>query len=78
MAQADIEGEIVTYLPDGSDQRRKRLFQNEDTVGVHLENRSDRPFARAFNDDVEKHFAMLVGREIGLDVEVNGSPIPPL
>ena len=54
MAQTHIEGEIVTYLPDGPDKHRIRLFQTEDAIGVHLENRSDRPFVRAFKDDVEK------------------------
>ena len=54
MAQTHIEGEIVTYLPDGSNQRRIRLFQTEDAIGLHFENRSDRPFVRAFKDDVEK------------------------
>jgi hypothetical protein len=54
MAQTHIEGEIVTYLPDGPDKHRIRLFHTEDTIGVHLENRSDRPFVRAFKDDVEK------------------------
>jgi len=39
VAQAHIEGE---YLPDGTDQRRIRLFQAEETIGVHLENRISR------------------------------------
>jgi len=28
------------------------LFLTEDTIGVQLENRSDRPFVEAFNDGV--------------------------
>jgi hypothetical protein len=64
-----IEGEIVTYLPDGCERCRKRLFLTEDTIGVHLENWPDRPLVWAFNDDVEKQFAVLVGRESRRDIE---------
>src|SRR5271167_358788 len=53
ITDADIEREIVTHLPDGSDQGGKCLRLVYDAVGVKFKNRSDLPFARSFDDGVQ-------------------------
>jgi hypothetical protein len=78
VAEADVEGQIVAHLPDGSDQGEKCLRLVDDAVGIDFEKRSDFPFARSFDDRVKEKFGMLVGREVRCRVQMNGSPIPPL
>ena len=63
-------------LPNCTDQSGKSLRLVDDAIGVNFKYWSDRPFVRSLNDGVKEKFAMLIGCEIRLNVQVNGSRIP--
>jgi len=78
MANGDVEREVVTSLPDQTEQARycARLI-----CLVFIEDFGDRahgPLGRAFDDHPSKNVAvMLAGQRRG-DIEVNRAPIPSL
>ena len=57
---------------------QKRLSLVENVAEIELSDRSHLPFARPFDDGIDKCFGVLVTGEISCDVEMYGAPIPPL
>src|SRR3954451_18381535 len=78
VAKSDVERELVTDLPDQTNQPGNRLLETEFLLVKDFRDRPYHPFRWPFDDAADKNIGMMISRERGLRIEVNRSPIPPL
>src|SRR5215831_9440832 len=76
--QADVESDVVTYLPDRADQNRTGFRAAEVPLVEELGNRPNLPVMRTLDDRAESEVGMLLARQSDLRVEMHGEPGPAL
>src|SRR5690242_17764236 len=77
-AQPDIEGQIVTNLPDRADQGRFDLSPSEVTPVGDLGDGANRPFMRAFEDGADKQIGVLFAGDLRYGIEMHRNRLPSL
>jgi hypothetical protein len=77
-AQPDIERQIVTNLPYGSNKGRFDINPPEITFVGDLGDRANRPIVRPFDDGAQKQIGMLFAGQRRCCVEMDRDRLPPL
>jgi hypothetical protein len=68
----------LTDLDKGDQSEKPQFPKVSPGLIEHLKDRPDLPVGGSFHDNIEKCLSLLVPCQIGFNVEMNGSPVPPL
>src|SRR6266702_4578253 len=78
VSNADVEGQVLLYLPDQSDQAGHRFRFAKFLLVKDLRHRTHRPLRRPLDDHACKEIGALFTSQLCDSVQVNGSPVPAL
>src|SRR5262249_51849689 len=78
VAHARIEGQVLAYLPDQSDEAGDGFRLGNFLLVEDLRDRPHRPLRRPFDDHAGEEIGVVFTGELRDTVQVNGAPVPAL